>query len=578
MTHTRRSLRLRLPLAAAALAASAGLLAVAADRADAFGCSASALRGAVLGQPIAPAVVNPGAGDCTTAAQDLGTPLPLITGVRVASARTATRGAGVTETAAAAGGLADLKIGTAGLNLPLPAVDLSPLSALKITIPASLPGLPPVPGVPSVPGAPAVPGVPGLPGLDGGAGPVPVPTVPDVTQQIPLDIPGLEAGDQITIDARAAAEALLPGGRLAPVDLVEVGAAVANANARCDGGVPSLTGGPQVAALKVLGVEVPTNQVVERTLSLFDTSAIDPSKINVADVQVQGLPAGVTLPTPVLQQLLQPVLDAIPDIAIPATLANVKITPGEQERTAGRLTQRALRVQAGVLGTPIVDLVVGEATVTDAGANCTPPAAPAPVAAEAPALQCTTRRVVLTDVFERDGRVRLTGVADPRRYAGDRVAIALTDGGATVARPVVQPDGSFAATAPLPPQAIRKTNRARYQARIGRDRSLDLKLHRRMLVQRATFADDAVTIVGRVTGPLAAPVRPIVLERRVSCRQGFQRVASVRPRSDGTFRVTAPAPPSGQQGVYRLGTQVRKTTSNPKLFPTFTLPRFVELG
>ena len=33
-----------------------------------------------------------------------------------------------------------------------------------------------------------------------------------------------------------------------------------------------------------------------------------------------------------------------------------------------------------------------------------------------------------------------------------------------------------------------------------------------------------------------------------------------------------------EAGVYRLETKVRKTARNPKLFPTFTLPSFVELG
>jgi hypothetical protein len=41
--------------------------------------------------------------------------------------------------------------------------------------------------------------------------------------------------------------------------------------------------------------------------------------------------------------------------------------------------------------------------------------------------------------------------------------------------------------------------------------------------------------------------------------------------------VTTPAPPTGQAAVYRLQTSVPRSARSPKLFPTFTLPRAVEL-
>jgi hypothetical protein len=41
--------------------------------------------------------------------------------------------------------------------------------------------------------------------------------------------------------------------------------------------------------------------------------------------------------------------------------------------------------------------------------------------------------------------------------------------------------------------------------------------------------------------------------------------------------VTIPAPPTGQAAVYRLQTSVPRNARSPKLFPTFTLPRAVEL-
>ena len=86
-----------------------------------------------------------------------------------------------------------------------------------------------------------------------------------------------------------------------------------------------------------------------------------------------------------------------------------------------------------------------------------------------------------------------------------------------------------------------------------------------------------VTIAGRVVRPLASPVGTVVVKRRVSCGR-FKVVKRFKPRADGSFRVTLPAPKSGLAAAYRLQTRVRKFTTNPKTFPTFTLPRYVDLG
>jgi hypothetical protein len=52
---------------------------------------------------------------------------------------------------------------------------------------------------------------------------------------------------------------------------------------------------------------------------------------------------------------------------------------------------------------------------------------------------------------------------------------------------------------------------------------------------------------------------------------------TITPDESGRFAVTIPAPPTGQAAVYRLRTSVLKHASSEKLFPTFTLPRAVEL-
>jgi hypothetical protein len=145
-----------------------------------------------------------------------------------------------------------------------------------------------------------------------------------------------------------------------------------------------------------------------------------------------------------------------------------------------------------------------------------------------------------------------------------------------VASAVVARSGSFRATAPLPPERLRATNAARYQAVLGSERSLRLKLVRRMIVRSVGSRSGKVTISGRISRPLGKPAGTIRVVRRVSCKRSIV-IKRIRPRRDGTFRVTVSAPPKTQAAVYRLGTQVRKNTRNPKLFPTFTLPRAVEV-
>ena len=76
--------------------------------------------------------------------------------------------------------------------------------------------------------------------------------------------------------------------------------------------------------------------------------------------------------------------------------------------------------------------------------------------------------------------------------------------------------------------------------------------------------------------PLAAPVRTVVVKRRVSCKD-WKVVKRFRPRSDGTFTVRLPAPRSGFAAAYRMSTRVKHFSYRAKTYPTFTLPRYVDL-
>jgi hypothetical protein len=216
-----------------------------------------------------------------------------------------------------------------------------------------------------------------------------------------------------------------------------------------------------------------------------------------------------------------------------------------------------------------------------------PPVKPTPVQQEVKGvttaaadllLACTERRVVLEDVVPVGSRVRLVGVAD-QQFVGRKVSIVFFATKKVVATPTVAADGSFTATAPLPPKRLRTSNRARYQASVGGQKSLELKLARRMQVLSIAAGGGKVAISGRVIGPLAArrADRVVHLERRVSCSR-TTRVAQVKPRPNGTFRISVDAPAGQAAAVYRLSTKVRPSRRSRRAARTFSLPRSVALA
>jgi hypothetical protein len=104
-----------------------------------------------------------------------------------------------------------------------------------------------------------------------------------------------------------------------------------------------------------------------------------------------------------------------------------------------------------------------------------------------------------------------------------------------------------------------------------------LKLMRRMLVTEMSSRGGIVTIAGRVVQPLTKPVETVLVKRRVTCKQ-WKVVKRFKPRSDGSFRVRLKAPGDGEAAVYRMTTRVKLYDWFRKTYPTFTLPRYVDLG
>ena len=286
-------------------------------------------------------------------------------------------------------------------------------------------------------------------GVPAGSAPIPTTTIP---------VPGMG-----NVDITQALAGLLPP---PPNPLVGVKLSSATAAASCANGKPTLTGSSKVLGLTVAGQELPVDQAVTQVVNAIGGGTLDPS-----DLTSQPLPAPLNQ-IPVAT--LQPLLDQLPDMAIPATLAQIKVTPGSQTRSNGTLTQKGLQIFVALGGQTVADLTLGTASVSQGDVGCAQPVSAAQLA-------CTTRKLALIDVLERKGYARLYGAAD-RKFIGKRVSVVASWNGKTVARPVVRKDGTFLAKGKLPPMALRHGNRARYQAKIGKERSLRLKLFRRMLV------------------------------------------------------------------------------------------------
>lgn len=493
-----------------------------AQAAPAFTCEASALRGTILGQAtIEPSVYGRGQ-ECKTgqAVPTVKIPELLDASVLVASGNRTDDAA--KPSASAAGGLA-------GATVKL-------LPSVPLTLP-----------------------------VDQVAAAIPAQTVPLGALGLLLGLPG----GNLTVDVGAAIKRL--AAPLPQADLLSAGVLSSVAAASCDGtaATPKLAGTSTITGLKVLGQNVAVDSTLQQNLNVVDTASIDPSNLTISQLNL-GLPVLDQLNLGVLQAALQPVLDALPTITIPPTVVQVKVGANIQTKDASSLTQQALTVKATLLGQPLLDVVIGEAKVGATG-DC-----PKVTGSGGPAeLQCTDRKLVLLDVFKEKGRVRLRGAAN-QDFVGKTVDIKYrAQGNKVVAKAKVAADGSFTTTAAMPPSSISDTNLSRYTAVRGDERSLPLKLIRRMRTSSVSSKSGNVTIRGQVSLPLASPVQSIRLIRRVSCGKA-QLIKTFKPKSNGSFSVTVKA--SSKPAVYRAVTAVRKVTTNPKTYPTFTLPRGIDLS
>jgi hypothetical protein len=515
-------------LQAAAGAAVMAMLALGASGAQAaspFQCHASALRVSVGGQQSVEPVTAGPPGDCTTVQATPPVLVPSLLTARALIADTAYDAARVAGSAE--GGVA----GASVLPTPEQIAQLPTEQAISNLPDQTLPAPAPLAAVLTAAGLPTT----------------------------------------LTLDLRDAVRALVPtpGAALVSADILN-----AKATIGCAAGGADLKGLSQVAGVKIAGQDIGVNGAVSQAVSLIDSQSISPSQLDVSKISIPGVPPGMLAQ---VQAGIAPALAALPPISLPASVVQVKLTPNEQIRTANSLTQRALHAEVSLAGQPLLDAVLGEAFVSGSSGAC---AAAAQGGVADQVLSCTDRKLVLVDVLPRGSRVKLLGYAN-RDYVGRRVAIRLRATGHVVAHALVRPDGSFTTTAAAPPMAMLATNaranRVRYRAEIGRELSLPLKLQRRMTVSSLTAKGGMVTIKGRVVRPLTTPRSEVRVVRRVSCHK-VVLVKRFTPRPDGTFSVAVKAPSGTAAAVYRLTTYVREKPSNPRRYPTFTLPRGVALN
>jgi hypothetical protein len=193
-----------------------------------------------------------------------------------------------------------------------------------------------------------------------------------------------------------------------------------------------------------------------------------------------------------------------------------------------------------------------------------------PRAVEELLLGCSKRSLVLNDVLIRGGRVVLNGSA-AKALVGKKVKI-IFDAGQQVATATVKANGQFSTSAPLPPARLRDSNSARYLAESGRQRSLNLKLTRRLSLESPSFSGGAVTLAGQVVAPLTKPIASVTVEQQLECGKA-SKVLTFVPPANGRFRVTIKGiPATAKAGIYRLSTSVRQNPSSHQAFPTYSLP------
>jgi hypothetical protein len=171
---------------------------------------------------------------------------------------------------------------------------------------------------------------------------------------------------------------------------------------------------------------------------------------------------------------------------------------------------------------------------------------PGSAAEEALLRGCTPGPLWLTDVYLKGSRVYVSGAA-PQVTAGETVNIVRFH--RTVATTKVGADGTFHVLAKAPPARFRRSSW--YAAVINGLRSPAIPLSQRLVLEAPRRVGRKVVISGAAPIPRHAWPRPVTITAQAKC--GVQvKVRSFKPKRDGRFRITIPAPRAAGVTVYQL--------------------------
>lgn len=179
---------------------------------------------------------------------------------------------------------------------------------------------------------------------------------------------------------------------------------------------------------------------------------------------------------------------------------------------------------------------------------------------------CPAGELTLLNVRRVGSRVLVTGLAE-RTFAGAPVNI--VEGGVIIARPKIRSDGTVRVRVPIP--KARGGRVLRYQAQLGRLRSRNVRLNRKMITTSAKLQNGRIVIKGRIIGAPKRGKRPLVrlLARKRGCGTRNTQIGRARLHSDGTFRVSGKPLPGVDIAVYQARTRLHRKNT------TFSLPQTI---
>jgi hypothetical protein len=218
-----------------------------------------------------------------------------------------------------------------------------------------------------------------------------------------------------------------------------------------------------------------------------------------------------------------------------------KANDGKSAAAEGRIT-----IKVTPTGAPPPPTVTGSSTVLKLG-------------------PCPAGELTLLNVRRIGSRVLVTALAE-RTLAGAPVNI--VEGGIVIARPKIQRDGTVRVRVPVPSK--RGGRVLRYQAQLGRLRSRNVRLKRKMITTSAKLQNGKIVLKGRVVGAPKGK-RPLVrlLARKRGCGTRNTQIGRARLHSDGTFRVSG-APLAGVDiAVYQARVRLHRKNT------TFSLPQTI---